>query len=464
MSARPRTRVAARLSSLRGAPARLAAVAGIVTFAVLAGTSVTYAYFQATQGATASATAGTLSVTTSNFGSLAYSFRNDQTDTAGSVTVTNGSDAADGIARTTTVVLSASGDSVALNAIKFVYWPKDVAETCAVGRSKTGAVSWATGASFSATLAPGSSASWCVESYVAAASDLADTDGALSIVPKVAASLPAGGWTAATSATTTEASVGIYPDVAGMPSDWSYIRPANVSGTRYCLDVSGGADANGTRLISWPCKSAGTGNQIWRFLAEGSFYSLQANNAQTRRAEQNGTGSGSLIFTNASSTATTQDWQVQRISAGLYQLVNRSSGLCLSATTPSGDLTTQPCTDVAATQRFIVSPYLATTGCATATSGGFFWGYQTSVTYSWTTQNPGPFKVYVGSTLVATTAANATSVTIGPYSGGGTQPVTITDSSSVASAASGDTVVGTGAFTPRTATAAASCSITNMVN
>ncbi|MBI5161758.1 MAG: ricin-type beta-trefoil lectin domain protein [Micrococcales bacterium] len=452
------------LRVFRGAPARLGVVAGLVVFAVLAGTSASYAYFQATQAATASAGAGTLSVTTANLSSLAYTFRNDQLDTAGSVTVTNASDTADGIARTATVALSATGDSVALNAIKFVYWAKGATETCTIGRAKTGAVSWATGASVTATLAPGASATWCVESYVTAASDLAAADGSLSITPKVAASLPAGGWSAAANSTTTQSSIGIYPGFTGMTTDWSYIRPANVGGTKYCLDVSGGADANGTRVISWPCKTAGTTNQLWKFVADGAFYGLQSNNAQTRRAEQNGTGAGSLIFTNASSTATTQDWQVQRVSAGLYQLVNRSSGLCLSATTASGDLTTQPCTDAAATQRFVVSPYLATTACTTATTGNMFAGYQTSVTYSWTTANPGPFKVYVGSALVATTAADASSVTLGPYTGGGAQTVTITDSSATASAAAGDTVVGTAAFTPRTTTAAASCSITNMVN
>lgn len=464
MSRRIRFSPRTALAAFRGMPARLGIVAAIVAFAVLAGTSASYAYFQVTQGATTSATAGTLAISTTNFTSLAYTFRNDQVDTAGSVTVTNTSDTADGIARTATVVFSATGDATALSAIRFVAWVKGATETCAIGHSKTGAVSWATGATLSAALAPGASASWCVESYVLAATDLADADGAMSITPKVAASLPAGGWTAATAATTTESSVAIYPGFTGMATDWSYIRPANVSGTKYCVDVAGAADADGTHVISWPCKTGGTSNQIWKFLSDGAYYSLESNNAQTRRAEQNGTAPGALIYTNTSATANTQDWQVQRISTGLYQFVNRASGLCLSATTASGDLTAQPCTDAAASQRFIVSPYLATTACSTAVTGNASTGYSTNVTYTWTTSNAGPFKIYVGGTLVATTAANATSATIGPYSGGSTQNVVITDGSSTASAAAGDTQIGAGTFTSRATGTTAACSISNMVN
>lgn len=452
------------LTAFRGAPSRLGVVAGITTFAVLAGTGTSYAYFQVTQAASASATSGALTVSTSNFSSLAYQFRNDKTDTVGSFTVTNGSDTPDGLARTATIVLSATGDAIALDNIRFVYWAKGATETCAVGRSKVGAVTWRTGASFTASLAPGASAAWCVESYVNAATDLADTDGTVSLTPTATASLGAGSWTARAAETASENSLAIYPAYTAMGTDWAYIRPSNVSGTRYCLDVSGGADANGASVISWPCKTGGTTNQIWKFLADGATYSLQSNNAQTRVAEQNGAGTGAAIVTNTASTAATQDWRVQRISAGLYQFVNRSSGLCLSATTPSGATTVQPCTDVSAQQRFVVSPYLATAACSATTTGTMASGYQTSVTYSWTTTNPGPFKVYVGGALVATTAANATSVTIGPYSGGSTQNVTITDSSSSFSAAAGDTQLGSGTFTSRTNAAAAACSITNMVN
>jgi len=246
-----------------------------------------------------------------------------------------------------------------------------------------------------------------------------------------------GNFTGSTSATTTQSTQYIYPGTTTADtSHWFWIRPnfSNAS-YNYCLDVSGGSNASGTIVISYGCKNSGASNQNWKFTASGAtgYYTIQPRHATGLRIDNNGsTASGAGISVNTAagspSTATNQQWQLQLVSTGIYEMVNPLSGMCLTSPNGTGQnlgqLTQTPCAGTVY-QQFKVSQAFENFNC-TVSGGNWTW--------SWTSAATGPYHVFVTrnttTSELATTGSPATGASIPVTTtnyGNGTYPYTIVD-------------------------------------
>lgn len=198
----------------------------------------------------------------------------------------------------------------------------------------------------------------------AVASALATSTGASTFTPAYDATLTLGAFTAgATRTSTAIATQFIFPFQTVSATSYFQVRPQNA--TTLCLDVNGGTTSPvGSRLDAFGCHTQTTdpafGNQFIRMIAipGSNAVSLKARmNPATNgylQATSNASGSG-VTVQNASTSNTLQQWMPQRTNGtatpAQYQLVNASSGLCLTAPASAGATTMTACTG-ATNQRF----------------------------------------------------------------------------------------------------------------
>ncbi|MES1169850.1 MAG: RICIN domain-containing protein, partial [Leifsonia sp.] len=269
-----------------------------------------------------------------------------------------------------------------------------------------------------ASLAKNASVIYCVRSSIASRETVATSTGTLTFQPKISGTITVDNFTGSASATTTQSTQYMYPAQTTDVTHWNWVRPNYTTSTYdYCVDVSGGGGSNGSLVISYGCKTSGTDNENWKFTASGAtgYYTIQPRSATGLRVDDNSSttsGAGVTVNTAAGtpSTAKNQQWQLQLVSAGIYELVNAYSGMCL--TSPGGtdvnlgQLTQAPCSG-SALQQFIVSQTLENFTCA---NSGNNW------VWSWSSVTTGPYHVYVSNgtttTEVATTASTASGVTV----------------------------------------------------
>ncbi len=422
---------------------KLAVAAALTGFLVLAGTTAGFAFWNASNSVSSTVGAATLAITTTNFTSVGYTFGNETLVTTGSVTVTNTTTTTSTQNGAVSVTFGPAASATLAGKVTATIWTTASAANCTTGATApSGATSafWSTSPVLTASLAKNASVIYCVRSSIASRELVATGSGSLTFQPKISATITVGNFTGSASATTTQSTQYIYTPSTLSSSDlthWNWIRPNFTSGYNYCLDVSGGGSASGTIVISYGCKTGGSANQNWKFIASGAagYYTIQSRGATALRVDNNSSSaSGGSITVNTASgspaTATNQQWQLQKVSTNIYELVNPYSGMCL--TSPSGtsqnlgNLVQEPCSGTVY-QQFKVSQAFENFTCAVS-SNSFVW--------SWNSVTTGPYHVLVthGTTtteLATTTGATASGVSL-PFSavtyGNGNYNVSFVDS------------------------------------
>jgi hypothetical protein len=427
---------------------KLGIATALTGFLVLAGTTAGFAFWNASNTVNSTVGAATLTMSTTNFTSVGYTFGNETLVTTGSVTVTNTTTTTSTQNGAVSVTFGPAASATLAGKVTATIWTTASAANCTAGATvPSGATSalWSTSPVLTASLAKNASVIYCVRSSIASRETVATSGGSLTFQPQISATITVGNFTGSTTATTTQSTQFIYTPATADVTHWNWIRP-NFS-TNYCLDVSGAGTTSGTIVISYGCKNAGASNQNWKMTASGAtgYYTIQPRNATGLRVDNGSTtASGSSIAVNTASgspaTATNQQWQLQQVSTNVYEFVNPYSGMCLTSPTGTdqnlGNLTQTACSgDVY--QQFKVSQAFENFTCAIS---GNNWKW------SWNSVTTGPYHVLVThgttTTELVTTPATATGATLAFSAanyGNGTYNVSFVDSLG--------TVVGSGTIT-----------------
>ncbi|AWB89586.1 RICIN domain-containing protein [Salinibacterium hongtaonis] len=340
-------RSAARRNPLRGTLIHSGGILALVVLLVASGAGVTYALWNASATATSTVKGAQLAVTAAFGGTFAnFSFQNHSATANGTVTVTNTTATTRTTAMPVSTQLSAAFTGVdATWASKFTVWvwPQSAAACTATALPASGVQgTWATIPAITTTLAPAASVVYCVRSVAAERSQLGVASGTFTITPQATATLSFSGssaWTAAAAPTTTQTTQSIYP--VGAVSTTNWYRISDVSGAN-CVDVESATDTNGRPVIGFACKpnsEAGKTNQRWKLTADGTYYriSTQLSSGRSVVVTAGSDASGAAVSIN-STAADEGRWQLQQVTASVYQLVNKKSGMCLTrgAVTGSG--------------------------------------------------------------------------------------------------------------------------------
>jgi hypothetical protein len=391
------------LTAFDGKPLRRGIAAASVVALMATGTGVAYAAWTASVTATSTASAATLTVTTSNVNSLAATFGNEAIASAGSVSLTSTGSVT--VANTTTttsttvpaltLTLSSASGTLA-SAVNATVWYQAngvcTAATAVGAGSVTGA--WSGPVVLTSTLAKGVSATYCVRSTIADRQDAAIAAGAQSFVPQVSAKLTVGNFTGTASAqsSTAQATRSLFPVAAPTATSWYKVKRAT---TELCMDVSGGGGTTGTAVITYTCKTTGDfTNQEWQFTQDSTsgYFDIKPRSAQTLRVDAQ-SGSVAVVTDGA---AVTQLWQPQLVAAGVYQFVNKSTGLCLVSAASSGTTAMSLATcDNSASQRFSLTE--TATGATGSLQGLACQDYTnaTNISITWTGNGLGPYRTQV---------------------------------------------------------------------
>lgn len=387
---------------------RIPIIAGLVAFLLLVAGGGAFAAWTASVTGTGTVATRAVSVTQAGFPALAATYLPNSLSSTGVVTVTNTGQQAG----TATLGISAAQPLAA--SLPITVWPVATAGACTPGATVPGgAVSgtWASPPSITATLAAGASTLFCVRTSIPDWKPLAVAGGAQSTTPQLSVSLNADGWVATTAATTTTLqTAGMYPLAPNFfdptKSRWFTVRAKADNNT--CLDVSGGGtSAANTAVISWGCHTAS--NQRWEFIpVAGTVQNLVTIRPRSGLGLRIASTAGGVQRIVTASTAVSQQWYVQQFDATTFQFVNAETGMCLNLRTGSSaaDMATVTCDTSTARITLTREPL---TFSATGTGGS------ATVTIGFGSEAPGAVSVQRLSgttwTTIATTAANATSVT-----------------------------------------------------
>ena len=370
--------------------------AGIAVFLLLVGGGVSYAAWTTGADATSTTGAATLSISTSGFDSNAFTFKNNALASTGSVTLTNNTVTSSTTAGAVKMTLGYTGDAALAAKLNVSIWSTVNTSACTSEATVPGSATtghWdavATAASpITGTIAKGSSANYCIRVSGAERGDLASTSGALTIQPTISASLTVGNWSQSATASTTQKTAWIFPAFNPPPNTWYQIVNQSTSN---CVDVYAMNTTSGTGLVDFACKTGNTAtnyNQHWKFTqTSGNYYGVTSRNAQTMRMDVVGASKASLAAVDqqtSSASRVSQEWQLQTVTAGVYQFVNRNSGMCLQTNNtnvyPTDVEYAQATCDGSGGQRYTLRVIFTdvpavTLTCAAASGGG--------VTYSWT--------------------------------------------------------------------------------
>lgn len=393
------------LTAFDGKPLRRGILAAAVVALMVAGAGVAHAAWTASVTATSTASAASLTVTTSNVNSLGATLGNEAIASSGSVSLTStGSIAVANTTTTTsttvpalTLTLSSAGGSLA-SAVNATVWYQAngvcTASTSVGAGSATG--TWGGSVVLASTLAKGATATYCVRSTIANRQNAAIAAGTQSFTPKVVAKLTVGNFTGTASAqsSSAQATRALYPLATPTATSWFMVKRAGSAGNGLCMDVMSGSTTSGAAVITYTCKTSDFGNQEWQFTQDAStgYFDIKPRNAQPLRVDAQ---SGSVaVITDGS--AVTQLWQPQLAGVGVYQFVNKSTGLCLVSSASSGTTAMSVATcDNSASQRFTL------TETATGGTGGLQnvtcqdYTNATNISLSWTGTGLGPYRTQV---------------------------------------------------------------------
>lgn len=411
-----------------------AVIGALITLLAASGAGITFALWNAQASVSGSATAANLSITTANFGSNNFTFRNNALSVRSSVTITNTTNTSSVTRGDLGIQLDTVSDTAGIGAhISVRAWRLAANATCTDAPST--AVTEGTWGGFpaiaeSALLAAGASATYCIISSAQGneRSSLAVTSGSATIQPRISATLTVHNFTVSATATAQQQTSHIYP-ATNQPANYTWYQIRSVAAQRGCIDVNGGPGGSGTNLIDFACKSgtaADTYNQDWEIRAASASPSYvtivtRYNSALRVNATAN---SGRVEVQNAQGGGS-PEWQFQHRSASgsssVFQIVNRVNGLCLQSGTASGALTMAQC-DGSAQQGYTlvlraqIAPSIPTLNC-TDSAGTT----AQTVSLGWTEPAIGTYEVQAqktGSTTnstwtpLGTVPAGATSYTL----------------------------------------------------
>jgi hypothetical protein len=414
---------------------KLAIATALTGFLVLAGTTAGFAYWNSSNTVSSTVGAATLSLSTTNFTSVGYTFGNDSLVTTGSVTVTNTTTTTSTQNGAVSVTFGPATAATLAGKVTVTLWTTASAANCTAGATvPSGATTalWSASTVLTSSLAKNASVIYCVRSSIASRETVATAGGSLTFQPKISGTITVGNFTGTATATTTQSTQYIYVAQTADTSHWNWVRPNYTTSYDYCVDVSGGGGSNGSLVIAYGCKTSGTDNENWKFTASGAtgYYTIQPRSATGLRVDDNSSAaSGAGITVNtaagAPATAKNQQWQLQLVSTGIYELVNAYSGMCL--TSPGGTdvnlgtLTQAPCSG-SVLQQFVVSQTLENFACRVSGSN-WLW--------SWTATTGGPYHVLLThgttTTEVATTqTSTSASLPFSAVSSYNNSPYTVT--------------------------------------
>lgn len=356
-------------------------VVAAVSVAGLVGAVPASAGWSARATATGSVTVGRESVTITPT-AVGTVMTNDLYQTTYLVSVLNNQDSTTfaGTSDVTVTALPATTPATGLGALlNASIWPVTTAAACTTtSNPQPGAVSgaWANGVTSAAVaLAPRATTLFCVRGYPTGgssssantgqnrqnlASALGSTSGSVGFAPAFRADIALGDLRGQATATSTAITTSlIYPfTVLSNVNTYYQVKPQNIlSPAALCLDLRGGVGAGaGAPIDTFTCHNIGTdvtlGNQAISMIPVSGTNAIQlrvrttATNSGFLASSTTNAGSGVVIAT--SNAANPQQlWipqQTSSVGGSLLQLVNASSGLCLTAPAAAGAVTMQPCT------------------------------------------------------------------------------------------------------------------------
>ena len=474
------------MSWLTKANRRVAAVTALVGFAVLAGSTASWAYWTSQATVQVTVNSADLTVTTANFSSLAKTFANSSLVSTGSVTVTNSTAGTSAQQGKVNLTFSGTGGDPYRSNFTFVVWLSTAANPCTDAATPGATLAsglWSSSASYvtpnGSGFAVGESRTYCVRTTAAPATTNWPANGAVSFTPQISAVIALGNYGGSASATTTQQTQYIYPLVTPPSSatTWNYIhRVFTTPVGNYCTDLEGGPGPN---AIGWPCKNGGTANQSYRFDAvagKAGYYTIKSNNTAGLVLQQNATGAAVTAVTAVTGTAA-QQWTLQQtptsyvgtVSRTFYQFVNASTGQCLTYAAVNGttaalnQMAMANCDGTASQQFLVVRTMFSGVQGATDTVSCAYANPTFTISLSAATPNM-RYELRVGGTSVANVTTNASGVgtLTRTYTAAATGTFEIYEASGAA--ADPGTLVATGTFTKggTAGSATNACTVTGM--
>jgi hypothetical protein len=357
---------------------RTGIVAAIVTFLMLASSGAAYAYWSAQASLSSTANAGSISIALSNVATMQNTFGNDILIRTGNVTLTNTTVSPSTTAQPVTIGLGivAGGSSQLAAGLDVTVWGPATASSCTDTATPTGSVgsgTWARFAGIDQTLAPGQSTTWCIRTTNDERTRLASTSGTLVIQPRVTVTLKPGTWTAVAAGETTLNTQYIFPPAVPSATSWYSI----IAATGLCLEASAPGGVGAT-LSPSTCRVA-PGQAFTLSGADANGYlTVMPKSDLSARWDGGGAGAGSPVTLQTAAGTANQAWQLQQVAAGVYQLVNKDSGLCVA--TSGATAVQSPCAGTAA-QHFILAPVVFTISLTCTNNGNA--GSKGRVAYTW---------------------------------------------------------------------------------
>ena len=415
-------------------------ITAIVLSSVLLGTGTSYAYWSASAGTSVATTTGDVEVAVGTFSTTPLA--NHSLSATFPVAVTNNTvqnNAATVIGLT--LAFGAAPVGFAANA-KVIVWDQATAACTANNPTPLASGTWNSLTIPGLTMTKGQTKTFCVRTSLTRAVDAAASAGTNSFGARITATASVGHLSDSDTRTMTQSTSFIYP--LGTTAANTTMRIFVGTGTATCFDAEDQATIAGTEIIPWACN--GGANQNWRLTpsATSGYYEIYLPSAADayngNRVSATTTAVGGAVKLQARSGAADQDWQLQRIADGVFQLVNRQNGYCLtasSATSSNNPMTLQICSG-ATLQRFSpMEPALTSFSCSVSGTGN-----NRNLRLTWASR-PGPFTLWLdgtdsGATVSGTTTGLETTINQGAYSDA-TRPYTVVNS--------GGQVVASGTFT-----------------
>ena len=375
----------------RWSPARLGATAGITVFLLLAGTGVSYAWWQATVGASSTSSAATVGVSQALSGTpgLVHTYTAAAPAAAGVVTVTNTS------SRSGTYTTNVTATSISGTVRPAVAVSVGTAATCTtsatLGSPVTG--NFGSAVTYTGTLAAGASVALCVKTSMTSAAITANS--AATLTATAATSVLVGTWTAtAPQAVSFVQTVTTAAPVSDIDSGaWYWVKKA--SSPERCAGVNWGAPS-GSAVSTGSCGTDPI--QQWRFTpTSDGYYKVVNRNVPTLWWSTPSAANGQALQVTAG-TGTTQQWLPVKNTNGTYTFKLRANNTLCANRTGNGNgaaMTVATCVANSDAQSFTLqmfetaTPTPVTLACDNGGGAGwnanYSWaqltGYENEVTY-----------------------------------------------------------------------------------
>jgi hypothetical protein len=370
-------------------PVRFGFTAGLTVFVLLAGTGVSYAWWQSTAGASSTSSAATVGVsqTLSGTPGLANTYTAAAPVAAGVVTVTNSS------SRPGTYATNFTATSASSTLRPAVAVQVGTAASCTPSATLGSPVSGNFGSTvtYTGSLAAGASIALCVKTTMTSAAITANS--AATLTATAASSVLVGTWSAtAPQAVSFVQTVTTAPSSAIDSGAWYRVKKAASPERCAQLTYPGGTNTATTS----PCDgNLSLATQLWRFTpTSGGYYKIVSKEAPSTWWSVPSAASGQPVQL-STATGTTQQWLAEKNADGTYSFKLRADNTLCATRTGSANgapINVATCAANDAEQSFTLQMFETATPTPitlTCTGDGFTryfsWpqlvGYQTEVVY-----------------------------------------------------------------------------------